>query len=108
MAARNSSRWARRSGRTGGNRPRTHPPRHQGRSPRARRKPALNIPDLNSLLGRFCDALALMAVACRSLEARELHATAQEALVLRAGLVRLDAVYNELDAADQQLRKAAR
>lgn len=71
-----------------------------------RRTLAPKPPDLHSLLGRFCDALALVTVAVRSLEARERRGTEQEALVLRVGLNALDAVYGELDAASAALRRA--
>lgn len=54
-------------------------------------------PDLDGLLGRFADAITLIRVSHRSLDALEL--AFEEEFVLRRGLAALDAVYNELDLA---------
>jgi hypothetical protein len=54
-------------------------------------------PDLDGLLGRFADAITLIRVSHRSLDAREV--AFEEEFVLRRGLVALDTVYNELDLA---------
>ena len=54
-------------------------------------------PDLDGLLGRFADAITLIRVSHRSLDALEV--AFEEEFVLRRGLSALDAVYNELDLA---------
>jgi len=54
-------------------------------------------PDLDGLLGRFADAITLIRVSHRSLDALEV--AFEEEYVLRRGLAALDAVYNELDLA---------
>jgi hypothetical protein len=54
-------------------------------------------PDLDGLLGRFADAITLIRVSRRSLDALEV--AFEEEFVLRRGLAALDAVYNELDLA---------
>ena len=54
-------------------------------------------PDLDGLLGRFADAITLIRVSHRSLEALEV--AFEEGFVLRRGLAALDTVYNELDLA---------
>lgn len=69
------------------------------------RKPLL--PDLDALLHRLGESIALIALAHRSLEAQERVGTAQEAAVLKAGIAALDEVYNDLDAAAGQLWRAA-
>ncbi len=81
MASRNSNRRTRRSGRVGGNRPRTHP-----------------VPDLRlrEVLGRFSDALAAVAVAHRALDSLEI--AADESQVLRTAVAALRAAYDDLDA----------
>ena len=72
----------------------------------SRRKPAL--PDLDALLHRLGQSIALIAVAHRSLESQESAGTGQEAAVLRAGIAALNEVYNDLDVAAGQLWRAAR
>ncbi len=81
MAARDSSRRTRRGGRSGGNRPRTHP-----------------VPDLRlrKALGRLSDALAAVAVAHRALDSLEI--AADESQVLRTAVAALRAAYDDLDA----------
>lgn len=64
-----------------------------------------SAPDLSATLSRFNDALALLSVARRSLESRELPHTSEEAAVLRAALAAFGAVYNEVDAADAWLSR---
>ena len=54
-------------------------------------------PDLDGLLGRFADAITLIRVSHRSLDALEV--AFEEEFVLRRGLAALDGVYNELDLA---------
>jgi hypothetical protein len=54
-------------------------------------------PDFDGLLGRFADAITLIRVSHRSLDALEV--AFEEEFVLRRGLAALDAVYNELDLA---------
>ena len=63
------------------------------------RRPSMRIaePDLDGLLGRFADAITLIRVSHRSLDALEV--AFEEGFVLRRGLAALDAAYNELDLA---------
>lgn len=70
--------------------------------------PAKAGPDLDALLHRLGQSIALVAVAQRSLESQELVGTGQEAAVLEAGIAVLNEVYNDLDAAAGQLWRAAR
>ena len=62
-----------------------------------RRSTRIAEPDLDGLLGRFADAITLIRVSHRSLDALEV--AFEEEFVLRRGLAALDAVYNELDLA---------
>lgn len=62
-----------------------------------RRSMRIAEPDLDGLLGRFADAITLIRVSHRSLDALEV--AFEEEFVLRRGLAALDAVYNELDLA---------
>jgi len=62
-----------------------------------RRFMRIGEPDLDGLLGRFADAITLIRVSHRSLDALEV--AFEEEFVLRKGLAALDAVYNELDLA---------
>ena len=62
-----------------------------------RRSIRIAEPDLDGLLGRFADAITLIRVSHRSLEALEV--ALEEEFVLRRGLAALDTVYNELDLA---------
>ena len=72
---------------------------HSSRMSSAVRRRAKRIaePDFDGLLGRFADAITLIRVSHRSLDALEV--AFEEELVLRKGLAALDAVYNELDLA---------
>lgn len=62
-----------------------------------RRSKRIAEPDLDGLLGRFADAITLIRVSHRSLDALEV--AFEEEFVLQRGLAALDAVYNELDLA---------
>ncbi|HZT03266.1 MAG TPA: hypothetical protein VFA39_13470 [Steroidobacteraceae bacterium] len=62
-----------------------------------RRSKRIAEPDLDGLLGRFADAITLIRVSHRSLDALEV--AFEEEFVLRRGLAALDAAYNELDLA---------
>lgn len=62
-----------------------------------RRSKRITEPDFDGLLGRFADAITLIRVSHRSLDAPEV--AFEEEFVLRRGLAALDAVYNELDLA---------
>src|SRR5690348_1429173 len=62
-----------------------------------RRSRLVTAPDFDGLLGRFADAITLVRVSHRSLDALEV--AFEEEFVLRRGLAALDAVYNELDLA---------
>ncbi len=64
-------------------------------------------PDLQGILGRFSDALSLIAVVHRSLCARESAGTGDEELALGRAVDELKAVYNELDAAAVLIRSSA-
>ena len=85
----------------------TATPRDSTRTSRARssrmssavRRRSMRIaePDLDGLLGRFADAITLIRVSHRSLDALEV--AFEEEFVLRKGLAALDTVYNELDLA---------
>jgi hypothetical protein len=66
-------------------------------SPVRRRSIRIAEPDLDGLLGRFADAITLIRVSYRSLDALEV--AFEEEFVLKRGLAALDAVYNELDLA---------
>jgi hypothetical protein len=81
---------------------------HSLRKRRPRRKPVRPpLPNLHAILTRFRHGLALISVAHRSLESQELPSAGQEETVLRTSLAALDVVYDEIDAADCQLRRAA-
>lgn len=67
----------------------------------ARRRPAL--PDLHAILGRLARTRAFFTVALRSLKTDDRGECSQEAEVLEEALAALNAVYNELDAADVAL-----
>ncbi len=64
-------------------------------------------PDLQAILGRFSDALSMIAVVYRSLSARESAGVGDEEVALRHAIDELKAVYNELDAAAVLIRSAA-
>ena len=61
-----------------------------------RRKPTVE-PALDALLGRLSDAISMIRVSHRSLNASDLFG--DEEFVLRTGLAALDALYSELDLA---------
>ncbi len=79
--------------------------RRQKPGPREAR--AHDGPDLQDILGRFSDALSMIAVVCRSLSARESAGIGDEEVALRHAIDELKAVYNELDAAVVLIRSAA-
>ena len=66
-----------------------------------RHRPAL--PDLHAILGRLARARAFFTVAIRSVKADDRDECSQEAEVLEEALASLNAVYDELDAADVAL-----
>ena len=66
-----------------------------------RLRPAL--PDLHAILGRLARTRAFFTVAIRSAKADDRDECSQEAEVLEEALVALNAVYDELDAADVAL-----
>jgi hypothetical protein len=65
------------------------------------------LPDLGDILGRFSDALSMIAVVHRSLSAQEFAGTGDEEVTLRQAISALQAVYNELDAAAALIRSDA-
>ena len=77
-------------------------PRHSTRL--ARGRPAL--PELHAILGRLGRTRVFFMVALRSLKADDRDQCSPEAEVLEEALAALNAVYNELDAADVVLRAA--
>ncbi len=68
---------------------------------------AHGVPDLQAILGRFSDALSMIAVVYRSLSAQESSGAGDEEVALRHAIDELKAVYNELDAAAGLIRSAA-
>lgn len=80
----------------------------EGLQKRARPAPSAHAgPDLQAILGRFSDALSMIAVIRRSLAARESAGIGDEEVALRHAIEELQAVYNELDAAAALIRSAA-
>ncbi len=90
---------------------RTQPSRRAGteqrHKPERRETRAHDRPDLQGILGRFSDALSMIAVVCRSLSARESSGIGDEEVALRHAIDELKAVYNELDAAVVLIQSAA-
>ena len=72
--------------------------------------PALTAgqPNVVTLLGELSDAIAIVTVAQRSLEAREIANVGDETVALRHGLSLLRAAYSGLDLASGQLRRRSR
>lgn len=72
--------------------------------------PALTAgqPDFVTLLGRLSDAIAIVTVALRSLEAQESAHVGEETVTLRHGLSLLRAAYSGLDLASGQRRRTSR
>ena len=72
--------------------------------------PALGAgkPDVVTLLGELSDAIAIVAVAQRSLEAREIANTGEETVALRYALSLLRAAYSGLDLASGLPRRKSR
>ena len=56
-------------------------------------------PDLSTLLGNLSDAIAVVTVAHRSLEAREIAGAGDEEAVLRYAISLLRSAYTALDVA---------
>ena len=71
--------------------------------------PALTAgkPDVVTLLGELSDAIAIVTVAQRSLEAREIANVADETVALRYGLSLLRAAYSGLDLASRSTRRTS-
>ncbi len=78
-------------------------PAHSSRRKRQRSRRRPTGPDVHAIMARLGRAQALITVAQRSLEADDRTDAYPEAVVLKTGLAALDAVYDELDAADRQL-----
>ena len=64
------------------------------------------VPDFAGMLNRFSEAIALVRVAQRSLDAQEI--AGDEESVLRTALAALDAAYTEFDLAIVSVSKAVR
>jgi hypothetical protein len=77
------------------------------RTKRSKRRSAPDAPDVPAILGRFSDALSLLAVVQRSLSLQELSGVGDEEITLRRAIEELKAVYDELDSAAPRLRPAA-
>jgi len=125
VATRNHSRGTRPIGRSGGNRPRTHPTPYPKRRPppkpggltagdalrrtqrirenrlAGRRRRKLQPPDLTAILDSFSDAAALVSVAAKVVASSSY--SGPESSVLRLGVEALNKVYDQLDAADTAL-----
>jgi hypothetical protein len=61
-----------------------------------------------TLLGELSDAIAIVTVAHRSLEAREIGSVGDETVVLRYALSLLRAAYTGLDLASGRARRTSR
>ena len=72
--------------------------------------PALGVGGLDvvTLLGELSDAIAIVTVAQRSLEAREIANTGEETVALSYALSLLRAAYSGLDLASGQPRRKSR
>ena len=69
---------------------------------------AAGPPDTETPLGELSDAIAIVTVALRSLEAREIANTGEESVALRYALSLLRAAYSGLDLASGQPRRRSR
>lgn len=74
---------------------------------KAKKRPAEDLPNLPAILGRFSDALSLLAVVHRSLSLQEFAGVGDEEITLRRAIDELKAVYDELDSAVPRLQPAA-
>jgi hypothetical protein len=63
-------------------------------------------PSPTELLGRFSDALSLLAVAHGSLSAKELRGTGDEEVAIRHAIEALKGIYSELDRASISMAHA--
>ncbi len=77
------------------------------RTKRSKKRSAAAAPDLPAILGRFSDALSLLAVVQRSLSLQEFSGVGDEEITLRRALEELKAVYDDLDSAAPRLQPAA-
>ena len=64
---------------------------------------AADCPDFLDLLGALSDAISVITVVHRSLEAKEIAEAGDEEVALRHGLVLLRAAYSALDMASLRL-----
>ena len=64
---------------------------------------ALDCPDFLELLGDLSDAISVITVVHRSLEAKEIAEAGDEEVALRHGLALLRAAYSALDMASLRL-----
>ncbi len=69
---------------------------------------AAGQPDIATLLGELSDAIAIVTVAQRSLEAREIRNVADETVALRYALSLLRAAYSGLDLASGSAPRTSR
>ena len=69
---------------------------------------AAGKPDIVTLLGELSDAIAIVTVAHRSLEAREISHVGDETVALRYALSLLQAAYSGLEIASGSARRTSR
>ena len=83
---------------------------HADRLEKPQLEPSLRrgTPDIVVLLGALSDAIAILTVAQRALEAGEIPNVGDETVTLRYGLSLLRAAYNDLDLASGQSRRRPR
>jgi hypothetical protein len=113
MADRDSSRRTRQSGRSGGNRPRTHPKRPQGRRPGPKsarvsapppRKSTKVLADLTNMRFHLEIAMAAAIVTSLALEKQNAEVDPDAALILRRCVA--DELSRQLDRLDHILANA--
>ncbi|GEM_PF-2770095 len=74
---------------------------------KSKRQTPGEAPDMTEVLGRFSDALSLLAVVQRSLSMQEFSGIGDEELTLRRAIDDLKSVYDEIDSAIPHLESAA-
>jgi hypothetical protein len=76
------------------------------RAAKSAKQSAADLPDLSSILGRFSDALSVLAVVQRSLSLHEFAGVGDEEITLRRVIDELKAVYDDIDSTVPLLRAA--
>lgn len=77
------------------------------RAAKSGKRSAADLPDLPSILGRFSDALSVLAVVQRSLSLHEFAGVGDEEITLRRVIDELKAVYDDIDSTVPLLRPTA-